>query len=339
MSPALWEPFRQILSKHNRFLLTTHPRADGDGVGSELVLHRFLSKRGKEVVAVNHEPVSEKLAFLDRRHVIKTVDAEALAAGAYDGFEVLVSLDNSYLHRLGELAVLCDRPGVVKVAIDHHLFRGTFADVAIVDETASCVGQMLFDFLAEQRVKLDRRYARALYVSLVTDTGFFSYPNTTPRAHLMAAELLKFDVDPTRINELIYHRNTLAQARLLGLAMRTLHSDLDGRLAWFAVTQADAERTGVDPEDTEFFIDFVRQIGAVEVIAFFRHVKRGTVNISLRSKGEFNVEAVAKHYGGGGHASMAGMLVEGAFKKVVADVVATLKREMTREARPGDQTT
>jgi phosphoesterase RecJ-like protein len=87
----------------------------------------------------------------------------------------------------------------------------------------------------------------------------------------------------------------------------------------------------VDPDDTEFFIDFVRQLEDVEVIAFFRHVKRGAVNIGLRSKGEFNVEAVAKHYGGGGHASMAGMLVEGAFKKVVADVVATLKREMTRK--------
>ena len=332
MTDDLWEPFLDLLKVHRRFLLTTHTRADGDGVGCELVLHRFLTKRGKEVVILNHEPVPDKLAFLDRRRVIKTVDESALETGAYNDFDVLVSLDNSYRHRIGALAALCDRPGLVKVAIDHHVFRGTFADVAVVDETACSVGQMLFDFLKQQRVKIDRAYARPLYVALVTDTGYFSYPNTTPAAHAMAAELLQFKVDPTRINELIYQRNTLAQAKLLGLALHTLHTDLDGRLAWFAVTHADAERSGVDPDDTEFFVDFVRQLEAVEVIAFFRHLKRGTVNISLRAKGALNVETIATRYGGGGHATMAGMQVNGAFKTVVADIVATLKREMTRKS-------
>ena len=330
MPGAAWEPFLDLCRAHRRFLLTTHARADGDSLGSELAMHRYLTRRGKEVLVLNHEPVHEKLAFLDRRRVVKVVDAEALAAGAYDGFDVLVSLDNSYRHRLGELAALCDRPDLVKVAIDHHIFRGTFADVAVVDESAACVGEMLFDFFRAQRVRLDRTYARALYVSLVTDTGYFSYPNTSASAHLMAAELLKYKLDPTRINELIYQRNTLAQAKLLGLAMHTLRTDLDGRLAWFCVTRTDAERTGVDADDTEFFIDFVRQLEAVEVIAFFRHVQRGTVNASLRSKGAVNVEEIAKQYGGGGHATTAGMLVKGALKKVVADVVGTLRREMTR---------
>jgi phosphoesterase RecJ-like protein len=328
--PPQWDSFLEICRAHTRFLITTHTRADGDGLGCEIALHRYLAKRGKQPVILNHEPVNERLAFLDRRHVVKVADAQALASGAYDGFEVLVSLDNSYLHRLGELGALCDRPGLVKVSIDHHIFRGTFADVAVVDESACCVGQMLFDFLRQQRVRLDRTYARALYVSLVTDTGYFSYPNTTASAHLMAAELLKHKIDPTRINELIYQRNTLAQAKLLGLAMHTLHTDLDGRLAWFSVSHADAERMGVDPDDTEFFIDFVRQLEAVDVIAFFRHLKRGTVNVGLRSKGKVNVETIAKKYGGGGHATMAGMQIKGAFTKAVADVVATLKQEMTR---------
>ncbi len=331
MTAGLWEPVLDLLTAHRRFLLTTHTRADGDGLGCELVLHRFLTRRGKDVVILNHEPVPDKLAFLDRRHAIKTVDQAALDAGATNDFEVLISLDNSYRHRIGALAALCDRPGLVTVAIDHHVFRGTFADFAVVDETACCVGQMLFDFLKQQRVKLDAAYARPLYVALVTDTGYFSYPNTSPAAHRMAAELLQFKVDPTKINELIYHRNTLAQAKLLGLALHTLHTDLDGRLAWFSVTLADARRIGVDPDDTEFFIDFVRRLEAVEVIAFFRHLKRGTVNISLRAKGGLDVEAIAKQYGGGGHATMAGMQVKGAFKNVVADVVATLKREMTRK--------
>ncbi|MBN1919379.1 MAG: bifunctional oligoribonuclease/PAP phosphatase NrnA [Verrucomicrobia bacterium] len=328
--PAAWEPFVRICDEHRRFLLTTHTRADGDGLGCEIALHRYLKRRGKDAVIVNHEPVPEKLAFLDRRRLVKVADTQALASGGYDGFEVLVSLDNSYRHRLGELAALCDRTDLVKVAIDHHVFRGTFADVAVVDESTACVGEMLFDFFRQQRVKLDHTYAQALYVSLVTDTGYFSYPNTSASAHLMAAELLQHKIDPTHINGLIYQRNTLAQAKLLGLAMHTLHTDLDGRLAWFSVSHADADRAGVDADDTEFFVDFVRQLEAVEVIAFFRHVARGTVNVSLRSKGEVNVEPVAKAYGGGGHATMAGMQIKGPFKKTVADVVAALKRAMTR---------
>jgi len=332
MAAGAWTPFLELLKRHKRFLLTTHTRADGDGLGSELALRRYLQAQGKDVLVLNHESITDKLTFLDRRRVIKTAEPAALEAGAYNNFDVLVSLDNSYRHRLGALGTLCDRPGLVKVSIDHHVFRGTFADVAIVDESACCVGQMLFDFFTQQAVTLDAAYARPLYVSLVTDTGYFSYPNTSPAAHTMAAELLKYKVDPTRVNELIYQRNTLAQAKLLGLALHSLRTDLDGRLAWFAVTHADADRIGIDPEDTEFFIDFVRQIDQVEVIAFFRHIRRGTVNIGLRSKGTLNVETVAKRYGGGGHVTMAGMLVKGAFKKVVAAVVATLKREITGKA-------
>lgn len=317
----------EIIRTRQRFLLTTHQVGDGDGMGCELALYRALIKLGKEAVILNHEPVPEKYRFMDPDGIIQVYDSNNKRLHL-ESYEVLFSLDNSYLHRLGHLAEVIPDLKCMKISIDHHIFRGSFADISIVDETASCVGEIIFSLIKQIGVEIDYSIAEPLYISVVTDTGYFSYPNTTPEAHLIVAEFMQIGIDANKIHSLIYQRNTLEQAKLLGLSMETLKIAADGRLAFFYISLAMCRKTKMKPEETEFFIDFVKAIDSVEVIIFFRQVARNMVNISLRSKTDLNIEPFAKSFGGGGHANSSGMLIEGKLKPVMKNVVDALKKEL-----------
>ena len=50
--PLDWAPFVNLVHSHQRFLLTTHVRPDGDGLGSMLALADVLQDRGKSVQMV-----------------------------------------------------------------------------------------------------------------------------------------------------------------------------------------------------------------------------------------------------------------------------------------------
>ncbi len=320
-----------IIRKSKRFILTTHETSDGDGIGVELALYRVLRKLKKDVIILNHEPLQEKYQFIDPDRIIQVYDPDNTKLDL-NKYHVLLSLDNSYIHRLGRLAEIIPQLPCTKISIDHHVFRGSFADISIVDETASSVGEMIHNLIRELDIKIDCSIAEPIYISIVTDTGYFSYPNTTPNAHLIVAELMQLGIDANRIHSLVYMRNTLEQTKLLGLSMETLKTTTQGRLAYFYITLAMCRKTKMKPEETEFFIDFVKAIDNVEVIVFFRQIARNKVNISLRSKTDFDVEAIAKKLGGGGHKRAAGTLMEGKFKEILKTVVDTLKKELNNEA-------
>jgi phosphoesterase RecJ-like protein len=151
---------------------------------------------------------------------------------------------------------------------------------------------------------------------------------------------MQYDIDANAIHRLIYMRNTLEQAKLLGLSMETLKTASEGKIAYFHITLAMCRKARMRPEETEFFIDFVKAIDNVEVIVFFRQVARNKVNISLRSKTWFDVEPFAKKFGGGGHKRSAGMMIEGKFKEIVKNVIDELKKELknsgARQNPPSD---
>ena len=56
---------REALDRARRPLITTHVNPDGDGLGSELALHRFLWERGKQTVILNASPTPPFYEFLD----------------------------------------------------------------------------------------------------------------------------------------------------------------------------------------------------------------------------------------------------------------------------------
>ena len=62
---AAFERVRECFNKGQRFVLTTHVNPDGDGLGSEAALAKFLRNKNKEVHIYNCSPVPLNYDFLD----------------------------------------------------------------------------------------------------------------------------------------------------------------------------------------------------------------------------------------------------------------------------------
>ena len=86
--PLDWSPFVNLIHSHQRFVLTTHVRPDGDGLGSMLALADCLRRRGKTVQLTVASKLPPRYDFLDPQRYVRqfdTPDAYRSRLRAMDG--------------------------------------------------------------------------------------------------------------------------------------------------------------------------------------------------------------------------------------------------------------
>jgi phosphoesterase RecJ-like protein len=304
---------REAVLQHQNFLITTHIHPDGDGIGSELALARFLQKMGKTVSVVNSTPTPQKYRFLDVCNTIRIFQE----LGKLPDAEVVFVLDISRWERLGSMAQwIKDHPGI-KICIDHHPVNGNFADINLICEDACASGELVLRLINSMNCNLSTDIAEPLYASILTDTGAFRFPNTSAQTHAAAAQLLSAGIRSEIIYDQIYERCSPARVKLLGLALTQLQYLHSGRLAWMAVTQSMIEETGVEIDEIEGFVDMARAIRSVEASLLFIELPGGKIKISLRSRGYVDVNCFASRFGGGGHRHASGILMEGSLQETI----------------------
>jgi len=110
---------------------------------------------------------------------------------------------------------------------------------------------------------------------------------------------------------------------LLGAALANLH--LEGRLAWLWVSESDLRNSRAREEDCEGIVNYAISIGVTEVAVFLREQRDGRVRLSLRSKGQVNVAAIAESFGGGGHENASGCTLEGPLPAATERILAHLR--------------
>ncbi|MCI0604138.1 bifunctional oligoribonuclease/PAP phosphatase NrnA [bacterium] len=304
---------REVVLQHQSFLITTHIHPDGDGIGSELALARLLQGMGKTVEVVNSTPTPRKYRFLDPANVIRLFDS----TGPLPDAEVVFILDISRWERLGNMAQLIRNHPGIKICIDHHPVNGNFADVNLICEDACASGEIVLRFINFMGSELTAQIAEPLYASILTDTGAFRFPNTSSQTHAAAAQLLSTGIRSELIYDQIYERCSPARVKLLGCALTHLEYLHAGRLAWMAITQSMMEQTGVEVEEIEGFVDIARGIHSVEASLLFIELPQEKVKVSLRSRGNVDVNCFASRFGGGGHRHASGFLMEGALQTVI----------------------
>jgi phosphoesterase RecJ-like protein len=83
-------------------------------------------------------------------------------------------------------------------------------------------------------------------------------------------------------------------------------------------------RAGASPGDSEGLIDVPRSIAGVEAVALLRELGDDEWKVSLRSRGDIDVERVARARGGGGHRNAAGCRFSGTLEAGRAELVREL---------------
>ncbi len=304
----------QEIRGRRRFVVTSHARPDGDGIGSALACAQILRVMGKEADVVMHDGVPriyQNLPFADR--VIK--------AGAVPVNDAVILLECDSTRR----ALLEGLEKCFLINIDHHASGRNFAHVNWIDSTVMATAEMVFRVARLACVPIDRDIATCLYTGLMTDTGSFMFEGTNEHTFAVARDLVLAGADPALCARPIYFGHSTAKMRLLGVALSNLHRE--GPLAWIWVTQEQMQRLGARDEDCEGLVNYALSMADVRVAIFFRELADQRFRVSLRSKGEVNVSIVAEYFGGGGHKCASGCSVEGPLSVAVSRIVDRLRAE------------
>ncbi len=313
----------------SRIVITTHTRADGDGVGSMAAIHRVLRQRGKEVTAYLHETILDRYAFMqefERMSVWGAVDSRDVLTSA----DLILVVDTCAVAQLGEIAAAIKGASVARLAIDHHVTRDDIVDEALVDQTAGSCSQIVAQLCNSADWSIDTEAATLLFVGMATDTGWFRFSNADEDAFAIAARLVGAGAKPAELYERLYLNDCEARLRLVGEVLSSFELYAEGRLAVIRITQAMLKRCGATREMTEEVINEPQRMGdVVACLLFVEPEGDGPVRISFRSKRLVNVAAIASQFGGGGHERAAGARVPGNIDSVAAQVVPLMVRAMS----------
>lgn len=338
--PAVWERLDEALHDAERILLTTHINPDGDAIGSEVALARYLLSLGKDVAVFNSQPTPGPFRFL-------TEDLPGLVQ-VYDGTlhrqrvltsDAIVVLDTAEWARIGRLADVIQAAHGKLLVVDHHVAEREIGDVFLSVPGASSTGELIHTLLRRRLDALPLPICAALYVALATDTGWFRYNNTSSHVLRIAAELIDAGIEPNTIFSEVYENTTWDDVALFRLLVGSLRADCDGRVAVIHLGKTDYERfAGCD---TDRILEYALSIPQTEVVLFFKHVASTATKLSLRSRGALDVGELARRHGGGGHRNASGVLAQvtpDALERVVLPEVREMLDASAAASDDGDTT-
>lgn len=317
------------IDRSAQIAITTHQRADGDALGSVAAMQRVLRARGKQATAYVHEKVPERYQFMSAIEPLTVWPADA-AKNLADA-DLLLVLDTCASVQLGPVAEAIRKAKLPKLAIDHHLTRDDIVDEAHVDEKAAACAQIVAQLCDRAGWPIDAQTAMLLYVGLSTDTGWFRFSNANTAAFATAARLIHSGVRPNELYERLFLCESPARARLMGAVLSSFELLAGERLAVIKLTRAMLAACGANPSMTEDIINEPMRIASVMACAMIVEPEAGEpVRLSLRSKRDLDVAALASRWGGGGHARAAGAKVKGKFESVCDEVVRAVTAEVER---------
>jgi phosphoesterase RecJ-like protein len=323
--PLDWSGFVELVRRNQHFLLTTHVRPDGDGLGSVLALAEALQHLGKLTQLVVASVLPPRYDFLDPERQVRRFHLpgdEYRAAGA-----VLV-LDTGTWNQLGDFGTFLQSWEGPRAVIDHHVTQDDLGALRLVDTSAEATGRLVFEAISALGVPWTPRMAHCLFVALAMDTGWFRHSNTTPATFSLASRLVEAGAQPTQAYRDLFEQSSHGRLQLLGRVLSRLRRVCEDRICYTWLRRDDYLETGATPQDSEEMINNTLSIPGVEVGLIFMEQPRGGIKVSFRSRGRVDVARIAEQFHGGGHRAASGATVEDpledAHNRVLAAVMNAL---------------
>jgi len=291
----------EAIRQRQRFVLSSHARPDGDSIGSQLAMAYALRGLGKDALVVNKDPAPGPLQqFPGVADII-------IADTVENAFDAAIIMECGDLGRTGVAGL--DRSFVIN--IDHHPGNTGYGRLNWFDASAAACGEMVFDLIGALGVPLSVDIATHVYLAILTDTGSFHYSNITPRTFEISQRCLEAGVDPVLVARNVYDSNNMGRLKLFGAVLSAMQLDVTGRIAVVYLDHKMAREAGGTYEDTEGLINLPLTVKEIQAVVFFKQSEGDEYRVSMRSKGNIDIGAVAKQFGGGGHKNAAGCTVEG----------------------------
>ncbi len=288
------------MRKANKIYIAGHVNPDGDSIGSSFGLYLALKKIGKDVNVImsSHSYIFDFFEHMDEAKT--SIDEE---------IDLLIIVDSSDVSRTIISEEELKRVKQI-IRIDHHISNFQVGPFDIVDTKAPATCQIVYEFLTDSNINIDKDIATYLYSGIVTDTGSFNYSSTTKRTMEIAANLIDTGIDFSYICRKLNDTMRESKLRLIAKTVDSMEVYHDGGVRYSFVPYSFMKENSIDDEDAEGMSNYLRKIEGTKIAVYVRENSKGKFKVSLRSNEEIDLSTIAIYFGGGGHKRAAGYTMD-----------------------------
>ncbi len=311
--------YSKIKNAH-KVLLIGHINPDGDALSSLGVFLEILENLNINSLAYCAGKKSDIFDYLPHSEKIIN-DKEAI--GSLENFDLIITLDCGSLSRTDLtkeiLALKLTKPQTYIIEFDHHPKIDDYADLEIREPQKAATAEIIYNFLKENKIVINKNIANCILTGILTDTGNFLYPITSDENIEIASKMMSLGAQfPKIINNTLRNKNLLTM-KLWGMAIDNLRINTKYNIAYSVVTKEDLMTLGSEKDlanylNSEMFGDiagFLGNLADVKAVMLLRE-DGGNIKGSIRtSQPDVDISGLARYLGGGGHPKASGFSVSG----------------------------
>lgn len=301
-----------LIQKSQSISILSHHNPDADAVGSSLSLYLLLKKLRKKVKVILPNSFPDFLNWMPDTNKILLFEKDKQSSAQWlHQSDLIFLLDCNSIKRLGTdgLAEMTFQSQATKVLIDHHKMPEKYFNAFYFDDKASSTCELIYKLLEHigYTKHIDKKIAQCIYTGIMTDTGSFKFDSVTPQTMRIAARLLEYKINHTQIQQNVFDTYSIDRLRLVGYALsEKLKYFPEYKSAYISLSQKELKKFNYKKGDTEGLVNTALSIKDVLLSALITETDK-MIRISLRSKGDIDVNEIArKYFNGGGHKNAAG---------------------------------
>lgn len=308
--------------KNNKITILSHINPDGDAIGSSLGMFLYLKKLKQNVRIIFPTNYPNFLKWLPDSEKIITLSTfnKKYIKDWINTSDYIFLLDFNNYSRIYPLDNYIKISNSVKFMIDHHVSPMIDCNYIFSDPLSPSTSILIYKFIEfmQDLDTIDSNIATCLYIGTATDTGFFRYASVTSNMHIIISKLLDIGVNINKINTELSAIYTYNRMNLLGQILVNMKILNNYRTIYMIVSLKDLYLYKCCQSDTEGFVNYGLKIKDIILSVIFIEEKNNNFKISLRSRGNFDVNLFAKkHFNGGGHKNASG----GRYGKSLKDLI------------------
>ena len=307
----------EAIQKAERIMLIPHQDPDGDALGSVSAFAYLLKRMNKSFTLFCSTPVVDKVTTLP--HIFK-IETDHSVWGKHD-FDLVIILDTGDIKRSGIGEHLKKLNDAVIINIDHHPTNTQFGNLNLVVPQASSTSEIIYFFLKHNNLPIDKNIAVSLLTGLITDTDNFSNGATNQNSLKIASELMHRGANFNMIKSWFLKNKSITTLKLWGVALSRLTKHEVHDFVHTHIRRSDLEETQASEEETDGIANFLNNVGEGSAAILLKETADGKIKASLRTtKENFDVGALAKALGGGGHKKASGFTMDGTVESVLVRI-------------------
>ena len=309
-----FDDLSQFFKSHNDFIILTHKNPDGDTLGSGFALMYALRNMGKNANVLNSDSFPARYDFLYSDYQPQDFDPKTI-----------VAVDIADIQLLGSNLAEYSTEGKIDICIDHHISNKHFAKQTYVDGNSSAAALIIYELFKFMNIEITNEIAKCLYTGIATDTGCFKFENTTPKAHIAAADLMTYDINFALINRKMFDIKSRGRLKVEQTVMANIEYFFAGKCAMIFLTKKLMEESNVEEAEFDGLASIPLQVEGVKIGITIKERHENVFKLSVRTTQEIDASAFCQNFGGGGHIRAAGCEIKGDLDYVKKAVLDRLK--------------